>query len=72
MNADNIVSKVNRVAVATRTSPKTKNEYTVLELYFVNGYKHQVFLNEEQKFAIKDAIKTKAKSSDDISLEDDE
>jgi hypothetical protein len=65
MNADNIVSKVVRVYIKTALSKKTNEEYSQLKVEFVNGYTFTAFLNEEQKFAIKDAM-TKNATSDNL------
>lgn len=64
MNADNIVSKLVRVSLSTQTSKKTGQPYTTVTYHYVNGYNHQVFLNNEQQFAIKDAAKTKSNNTD--------
>jgi hypothetical protein len=43
---------VKEIIVETKISPKTQNEYTVIEITFKNGYTFQAFLKEEQRFII--------------------
>ncbi|MDN5274237.1 MAG: hypothetical protein JWP06_138 [Candidatus Saccharibacteria bacterium] len=64
MNADNIVSKVTRVYVKTALSKKTNEKYSQLKIEFVNGYTFTAFLNDEQIFAVKDAMKTQTNNND--------
>lgn len=56
--ADNQVSKVKNVEVETSLS-KAGKPYTTVTYVWTNGYKHRVFLNNEQEFAIQNAIATK-------------
>jgi len=66
MNADNLISKIVRVSLSTQVSKKTGQPYTTVTYHYINGYNHQVFLNNEQIFAIKDAAKTSANNDDDL------
>lgn len=61
-NFDNIISKVTRISVATKLS-KANKPYTIMTLHFINGYEHDTFLNKDQVFAVRDAIKTKTEES---------
>ena len=50
MNKDNIISAIPRVYI------KTENEFTRMYIEFMNGYVYKAFVNDEQKFAINDAV----------------
>lgn len=56
MNKDNIVNAIPRVYIKTQKSPKTGNEFTRMYIEFMNGYVYKAFVNDEQKFAINDAV----------------
>lgn len=56
---ENLVSKLTAVNVEVLTSSKTGKPYTTVTYQYVNGYKHRVFLNNEQEFAIKNAAEYK-------------
>ncbi len=45
-----------KMGLVTNISKKTGGEYTVLEIHFPNGYVHKVFMNDEQKFIINQAL----------------
>ena len=65
MNHDNIITKVPRIALLQQTSKKTNQPYTVLEIHFINGFKLRTFINDDQKFGIKDALQTKSENPKD-------
>lgn len=52
-------SKVKDVRVETRVSKKTNNEYTVLIVEFVGGYKVENFLNQDQQFILHTILNSK-------------
>jgi hypothetical protein len=52
--ATNLLSKLKDVQLETLTS-KAGKPYTTVTYFYVNGYKHRVFLNDEQEFAIRNA-----------------
>lgn len=56
MNKDNIISAIPRVYIKIEKSPKTGNEFTRMYIEFMNGYVYKAFVNDEQKFAINDAV----------------
>lgn len=53
---DNIINKVPRIVLTSSVSKRTGGTYHQLSLTFVNGYTYKAFVNDEQLFAIKDAI----------------
>jgi len=67
MNHDNILTKVTRITYAEKISKKN-NAYTQVQIHFINGYVLNLFLDNDQKFGVKDAVNT---ATDDSLLEVD-
>lgn len=62
MNQDNIVSYVPRITLVQKMS-KAGNAYNQITLHFLNDYQFSAFVNQEQLFAIKDALKQNTNST---------
>lgn len=58
MNHDDISVKVKRISIKDGTSRSNK-PYMLLTIHFINGYDLSVFIKDDQKFGIKDALQTK-------------
>jgi len=64
MNQDTIISKVHRVSLQESTSKKSGAPYVMMTIHFANGYKFRALVNDDQKFGIKDALRTKNEHED--------
>lgn len=51
--------KVKDVRVERRVSKKTNNEYSVLIVEFVGGYRVENFLNQDQQFILQSLAQAK-------------
>lgn len=71
MNHDNIVAYVPRIQLQEKTS-KSGNPYHQLKLEFINGYTFTAYVNPEQVFAVKDALKQNANTTSLLDPVDDQ
>ena len=57
LNQDNIISAVARVALKTKKSEKSGNDFTILTIVFKNGLEIDYFVDKKDKFGLADAVK---------------
>ncbi|MDO4871886.1 MAG: hypothetical protein Q4A27_00420 [bacterium] len=56
LNQDNIISAVARVALKTRKSERTGNNYTMLTIRFKNGLEIDYLVDKKDLFGLTDAV----------------
>ncbi|HSW77918.1 MAG TPA: hypothetical protein VLG36_03910 [Candidatus Chromulinivoraceae bacterium] len=73
LNSDNIISKVARVSLLERDSPKTGKPYVVMTIHFKNGLQIDNFVDKRDWFGLQDLLDTnKNGTSTDNPLELDD
>lgn len=55
---NNIKNAIESLTVCQGTAKESGNPYWYLSLKFINGYEKRIFLNDDSKFAVLNAIET--------------